>query len=111
MIASAGVGPEPIPPCRLTVEALAEAIRFCLQEEVREAARAVAEQMQHETGVKSAVESFHRNLDIEAIRCDILPDQAAVWSCKSGKKRVKISKLAAEAVIAQKPLFAKQLKT
>ena len=110
MIAGAGVGPGPIPPSRLTVEALAEAIQFCLQGHVREAAQAIAERMQHETGVQAAVESFHRNLDINAMRCDVLPDQAAVWSCKSGKKRVKISKLAAEAIIAKRPSFAKQLK-
>jgi 2-keto-4-pentenoate hydratase len=110
MIAGAGVGPEPIPPSRLRVETLAAAIRFCLQDHVREAAGAIAERMQHETGVQAAVESFHRNLDINAMRCDVLPDQAAVWSCKAGKKRVKISKLAAEAIIAQRPSFAKQLK-
>lgn len=110
MTAGAGVGPEPIPPSRLTVEALAEAIRFCLQDHVREAAQAIAERMQHETGVQAAVESFHINLDAEAMRCDVLPDQAAVWSCKSGKERVKISKLAAESIIAQRPSFAKQLK-
>jgi hypothetical protein len=110
MIASAGVGPEPIPPSKLTVEALAEAIRFCLLDTVREAARAIAKRMQHETGVQAAVESFHRHLDVEAMRCDVLPDQAAVWSCKSGKKSVKISKLAAEAIIAKRPSFAKQVK-
>lgn len=113
MIAGAGVGPEPIPPGKLTVEALAEAIRFCLQGHVREAAQAIAERMQHDTGVQAAVESFHRNLDVEAMRCDVLPDQAAVWSCSTSgkkKKRVKVSKLAAEAIIAQRPSFAKQLK-
>ena len=110
MIAGAGVGPEPIPPSRFTVETLAEAIRFCLQGRVREGAQAIAECMQHENGVRAAVESFHRHLNAEAMRCDILPDQAAVWSCKSGKKRVKISKLAAEAIIAKRPSFAKQLK-
>ena len=110
MIAEAGVGPEPISPSRLTVEALAESIRFCLQDHVRDAAKAIADGMQHETGVQAAVESFHRNLNVEAMRCDVLPDQAAVWSCKSGKKRVKISKLAAEAIITQRPPFAKQLK-
>ena len=111
MIAGAGVGPEPIPPSKLTVETLAKAIRFCLESHVREAAQAIAERMQHENGVQAAVESFHRNLDVEAMRCDVLPNQAAVWSCTLGKKkRVKISKLAAEAIIAERPAFAKQLK-
>lgn len=110
MIAGAGVGPEPIPPSRLTVETLAEGIRFCHLDHVRKSAEAIAERMQHETGVQAAVESFHRNLDIGAMRCDVLPDQAAVWICRSGKQRVKISKLAAEATIAQRPLFDKQLK-
>lgn len=110
MIASAGLGPEPVLPSKLTAATLAEAIGFCLSDHVREAARSVAERMQHESGVQSAVASFHKQLNIATLQCDILPDQAAVWSCKSGKKRAKISKLAAEAVVTQRPSFAKQLK-
>lgn len=110
MVASAGVGPGPLIPSSLTVERLAQAIRFCLAESVREAAQSIAEKMQHETGVKTAVQSFHRNLNAQALQCDLISDQAAVWSCKAGKKRVKISKVAAQAIAAQRPSLSKQLK-
>jgi len=110
MVASAGVGPEPLVPSSLTAARLAQAIELCLDEHVREAARLMAQRMQHETGVQAAVQSFHRHLDAKALQCDLMPDQAAVWTCKAGKKRVKISKLAAEAIAVQRPSFAKQLK-
>lgn len=110
MVAGAQVGPKPVPPSKLTVQSLAEAIRFCLSDGARGAAPSLAERMAHETGVAAAVQSFHKSLDVEALRCDILPDQAAAWSCESGKKCVKISKLAAEALVRQRPSMAKRMK-
>ena len=111
MCASAGVGPEPITPRNLTVERLAEAIRFCLTEEALKSAQAVGDRMCHENGVKAAVESFHKHLVGEELKCDLLPGQAAVWTCKSGKKRVKLSKLAAETIMLQRPALRKSLRT
>lgn len=110
MVASAGVGPEPLIPSSLTAQTLAKAIQFCLEERVREAARSIAQRMQHETGVRAAVESFHRNLDVQSLRCDLIPNQAASWSCKAGKKPLKLSKLAAAAIATQRASFAKHLK-
>ena len=111
MCASAGVGPEPIPPRNLTVEKLAEAIRFCLTKEALTSAQAVGERMCHENGVRTAVDSFHKHLVVEELKCDLLPDQAAVWTCKSGKKRVKLSKLAAETIMLRRPALRKSLRT
>jgi hypothetical protein len=111
MCASAGVGPEPITPRNLTVERLAEAIRFCLTEEALASAKAVGDRMCHENGVRAAVESFHKHLVSEELKCDLIPDQAAVWTCKAGKKRVKLSKLAAETIMLQRPALRKSLRT
>ena len=111
MCASAGVGPEPIPPRNLTVEKLAEAIRFCLTEEALASAQAVGERMCHEDGVRAAVQSFHKHLVLTDLKCDLLPDQAAVWTCKTGRKRVKLSKLAAEAIMLTRPALRKSLRT
>ena len=111
MCASAGVGPEPITPRNLTVERLAEAIRFCLTEEALASARAVEERMRHENGVRAAVDSFHKHLVLEELQCDVLSDQPAVWTCKSGKRRVKLSKLAAETIMLRRPALRKSLRT
>lgn len=67
--------------------------------------------MCHENGVKAAVESFHKHLVSKELKCDLLPDQAAVWTCKAGKLRVKLSKLAAETIMLQRPSLRKSLRT
>lgn len=49
-----GVGAKPIPRRKLTVERLADAIRFVLKSEVREAAKVLGEKIQAENGVEAA---------------------------------------------------------
>lgn len=95
MVASAGAGPEPLPPKRLTAALLAEGIQFCLTAEAKAAATAIADRMVHENGVHAAVQSFHRHLVVEDIQCDMLPDQPAVWNYKKSNRRLKLSKAAA----------------
>ncbi|THX37818.1 UDP-Glycosyltransferase/glycogen phosphorylase [Aureobasidium pullulans] len=111
MIASAGAGPEPLSPREMTPATLAEAIRFLMREETAVAAKAIAERMKAEDGVRAAVDSFHRHLPVEAMKCDLIPDQPAVWSLKSGSKKVKLSKLAAEVLTSQHSRLRKELKT
>ncbi|TIA11655.1 UDP-Glycosyltransferase/glycogen phosphorylase [Aureobasidium pullulans] len=111
MIASAGAGPEPLPPRDMTPAKLAEAIRFLIREETSVAAKAIAALMQDEEGVRSAVDSFHRHLPIAAMKCDLISDQPAVWTLKSGGKKIKLSKLAAEVLISQHSRLLKELKT
>lgn len=96
MVAAAGAGPEPIPQKSLTVEKLAEAIRFCLTQGATEAAATIAAKMQSESGVKAAVASFHGHLPREDLECDIIQGQPAVWSCLRKRHRLKLSKMAAE---------------
>lgn len=112
MIAAARAGPPPIPYRSLTPQNLAQAIRFCLMPGAAQAAVRISEKMAAETGVKSAVASFHHNLPSESMHCDILRDQPAVWTYKTTgatKKTVKLSKLAAEILITHQRIDPKKL--
>ncbi|KAH6720229.1 sterol glucosyltransferase [Leptodontidium sp. MPI-SDFR-AT-0119] len=101
MVAAAGAGPKPIPHGSLQSRNLAEAILFCLTPEASIAAQRIAEKMKTEDGVKAAVKSFHANLPREAMQCDFLPNEAAAWSYKQGKKNTQMSKLAAATIMKQ----------
>ena len=99
MIATAGVGPQPIPYKLLTSHNLAEAIKFCLSPSVSNAAQDIAQRLAIEKGVKTAVNSFHKNLPLERMPCDLLPYLPAVWKYSKGKKECKLSTVAAEVLI------------
>ena len=114
MIASAGAGPLPLHHKIVNEKNLTEAIQYCLKTSAKTAAAEISERMRRESGVQTAVQSFHRNLPVDALRCDILPDQAAVWqytikSKKSPKKTVKLSDEAAYILVEQKNLDPKLL--
>lgn len=61
MVAAAGAGP-----------------RMCLAPETANAAKSIAARMRHENGVKEAAQSFHCNLPIETMKCDILEGENAI---------------------------------
>ncbi|PKX91190.1 putative UDP-glucose,sterol transferase [Aspergillus novofumigatus IBT 16806] len=75
----AGAGPAPIPYKQLNVEKLADAINKALGPEMQEKAGEIGAMMRQENGVKCAVASFHRHLDLETLRCSICPQRPAVW--------------------------------
>jgi sterol 3beta-glucosyltransferase len=103
MVATAGAGPSPIDHKALTPTSLASAIRFILTPSAQLAAQKIAEKMSHENGVKEAVESFHKNLPIKQMRCDLLPRKAAVWKYDLGdNKSMKLSDEAAFILMEQK---------
>lgn len=105
MVASCGLGPRPIPYRSVTSDNLAEAIRFCLQPEAQSAAHNVAKQMSHENGIAAAVASFHRNLPVAKMQCDVHPSAPAAWRFKkSSKQPLRLSKLAAEVLIDHRRL-------
>ncbi|USP74649.1 glycosyltransferase family 1 protein [Curvularia clavata] len=83
VVASNGAGPLPIPHKSLNSENLAEAIRFCLSSDAQQAARTVADQMGREHGVDMAVQSFHRHVGTSNMSCDVSPQYAADWVCRS----------------------------
>ena len=110
MIAAAGAGPLPIPQRELTTESLSEAIRYCLSNEAASAAALIAQKMQSEVGVEAAVRSFHRNLPLKNIPCDVMIHLPATFCFSKGKDDIKLSSLAAEAVLSESFKDAKHLK-
>jgi len=96
MVAVAGAGPKPIHHKILNAQNLAEAIAFCLTPEASAAAGKIAAQMSSETGVQTAVDSFHSHLPLDKMACDILPHRPAVWNYSKKKRTVKLSREAAE---------------
>ncbi|KAI0553520.1 sterol glucosyltransferase [Xylaria curta] len=110
MIAAAGAGPEPIPYKSLNRSNLAEALKFCLREEVATAARCIAMNMSSEDGVKQAVNSFYTNLPVQNLFCDLLADRPAVWEYRRKGRKYKLSGDAAEILTRYSQLDRRSLK-
>jgi hypothetical protein len=110
MVAAANAGAKPIPYKLLNSNNLAEAIQFCLTEEAAYAAEQMALRMRAENGVKTAVDSFHRCLPTENLRCDVLSDQSAAWTYKKAKRSINLSHIAANILTECSRLDPKSLK-
>ncbi|KAH6849571.1 hypothetical protein B0T12DRAFT_418528 [Alternaria alternata] len=110
MVAAAGAGPMPIPQRDITAESLSQAIRFCLSPEAASAAAVIAQKMQSERGVEAAVMSFHRNLPIKDMSCDVLPHLPATFGFYKKGHKWKLSSLATEVMARKLPKDAKNLK-
>jgi hypothetical protein len=109
MVAAAGAGPTPIPYKSLTAGSLSEAISFCLTPGAENAANVISTKMKTESGVKTAVQSFHANLPKADMQCDILPDQTAAWTYR-GQRSIKMSKMAAGILTENKKIEPADLK-
>ncbi|KAH8747024.1 hypothetical protein F5883DRAFT_584558, partial [Diaporthe sp. PMI_573] len=110
VVAAAGAGPKPIPQKGLRVDNLVEAIEFITSPAAYNAASTIAAQMRQEVGVDAAIHSFHRNLPIAALTCDVIPGQAARWLTTKHGKSVKLCDAAVAVLIAQKRIQLSQLK-
>lgn len=110
VVHNSGAGPPPIPQKHVNAEKLEQAIRFCDGESVREAAARLSAQIKREDGVGAAVRSFHANLPLAKLQCAILPGQPASCQMKLGGNRVALSRTAAEVLIQETGLKAKNLK-
>lgn len=111
MVTASGAGPSPIPQRELNADNLVEAITFCLSAEAAGAAQAIANKMRAErSGVEVAVASFHANLPLKQLQCDIFNDRPATWVFKKGKRKVQLSKLAAEVLVQDMGTDHKALK-
>lgn len=110
MIARAGAGPKPIPYASLDFQRLTGAIQFCLTPEAKQAARNVALKMKTESGVQAAVDSFHRNLPLNKMRCDLIPRQVASWKYKKNKVSLRLSNAAVQVLMEDQKIDSKQLR-
>ncbi|KAK5046700.1 hypothetical protein LTR84_007461 [Exophiala bonariae] len=109
MVATAKAGADPIPYKSLNSENLSQAIRYCLTTEAQEAAAGVAEKMKTESGVKTAIESFHRNLPMEKMGCDLIPSLPATWIYTKSKNPIKLSGAAAEILLQSHTIKSNEL--
>ncbi|KAM0342887.1 hypothetical protein ACHAPU_009091 [Fusarium lateritium] len=110
MVHAGGAGPAPIPFKSLNAQNLAEAIKFCLTPEASTSARQISNRMSREAGVRRAVACFHANLPLDKMRCDLLPNMAAVWSYQLKGEQAKLSKIAAEMLVQAGKVSWKDLK-
>jgi len=102
VVARAGAGPSPIAFKDLTSESLSTAIKATLQPEVRERVLSLASIMNKESGSQEAANSFHGSLDIDALRCSLSPNRAAVWRVM--QTNIRLSALSAAILIEEKLL-------
>lgn len=109
MVANAGAGPRPIPHRQLNAENLAEAIRYCLSPRSVTAAQGIAAKMEAERGVRAAADSWWKQLPLKRVQCDLVPSQPAVWAFSKSKGQIKLSKIAAEVLLANDVVQVKQL--
>ncbi|KAK4106042.1 glycosyltransferase family 1 protein [Parathielavia hyrcaniae] len=111
MVGNAGAGPEAVPYKSLTVEKLADGIKYCITEEARRAAERIARDIEKEgDGAEKACQAFHRHLALEgrrSMRCPILPDRVAVWKVKGTGLR--LSALATEMLVFRGLVSRKKL--
>ncbi|PNY29406.1 Sterol 3-beta-glucosyltransferase [Tolypocladium capitatum] len=99
MIARARAGPEPIRHKDLTVENLAEALKYCVLPETQEQAKELGQRIREEHGTNVGGASFHNHLDLASLRCSVAPSRAAAWRVRRTKFR--LSPLAAAVLIEE----------
>ena len=66
-----GVGPEPCPVSRLTLQRVIDAIGLLRSETVQQEARKLAEKLASEDGTKGAINSFYRQLPLPKMICQV----------------------------------------
>lgn len=110
MVAAAGSGTKPIPYQSLSTEKLVEAIQFCLTPGASLAAQGIAAKMKAESGVQTAVASFHANLPLQDLKCDIIKDQPAVWEYRGKRGQLRLSKVAADILASHLKVDLNKLK-
>lgn len=108
MIQRAGAGPPPIPKKQLTAENLAEAIKHCMLPETQERARQLGESIREEKGIDQGGKSFHDHLDMNSLRCSLIPSRVAVWRVR--RTKIKLSGFAATVLIKEKAVKYSDLK-
>ena len=109
MVAAAGAGPKPLNYKTLSGSIMADAIDMCLAPATMQAAQALSQKMRLEDGVREAITSFHRNLPLERMHCDLIHGQVPVWYWARGTRTLKLSDRAAYILIERKKIEASSL--
>lgn len=107
LIARRGAGPAPIPFTSLTAENLSAAITQALDPRTIEVSRHIADQSRTENGAEVGAQSFHASLNMDELRCDLVPDRVAV--CRVKNKNIRLSAFAAKVLFGEGVLSLKDL--
>jgi len=83
----------PVPHKQLTAEKLAAAITEALKPTSLERAKELAAKISEEKGTDFGAQSFHQTLEVDKLRCSLLPERTAVWRVK--RTQIRLSALAA----------------
>jgi len=108
MVAKAGAGPDPIHHKQLTADNLAAAITMALQPTTVARAADMAKSISHETGTDSGAESFHRQMDVDKLRCTLSPSRHAAWRVK--RTQIRLSPFAVAVLVQEKLLRMDDIK-
>lgn len=103
MVARAGAGPTPIPHKQLTADNLAKAITEALKPSSLKQAKELAGKISKENGNDIGAQCFHQMLDLDKLRCSLLPDRTAAWRVK--RTQIRLSPLAAY-ILAEKNILS-----
>ena len=95
MVARAGAGPKPIPSKELTSENLANAILTALKPETLERAKELGERIREEKGCEAGAASFHKQMNINRLRCMMAPARVAVWQLQTSNVKAEDIRLSA----------------
>ena len=93
LVARAGAGPLPVPNKQLTADNLATAITEALKPATLQRAQELGIRINSEKGTDSGAVSFHKQLEIDTLRCLVAPSRAAVWRVK--RTTIRLSAFAA----------------
>ena len=107
MIERAGAGPTPIPFKELTAEGLANAILQALKPETLERAKELGARIREENGCEAGAASFHKQMDVNRLRCLMAPSRTAVWQVNTKDPHTENVRLSAfaTAVLGDKGLL------
>lgn len=88
IVRRAKAGPIPIPHKQLTSDKLVAAIEQALELETQQRANEMASSIGGETGLAAGVDSFHKQLRVDTVRCMFCPSRSAVWRVRRTKIRL-----------------------
>ncbi|CAF3575484.1 unnamed protein product, partial [Rotaria socialis] len=97
IVAQKKVGPAPLPVKNLNTQDLVKAIQFISEPQVKENARNISRKIRDEDGCLNAMNTFHHQLPLDAMRSDLESTYAAC--CTIPKYSLKISWPVAEVLL------------
>lgn len=113
MVARAGAGPSPIPFKDLSAESLAAGILEALKPSTLERAKELGNRIREEKGCEAGAASFHAQMDVNSLRCTMMPSRVAVWQVNtkgSKNSNIKLSAFAATVLGDEGLIDVNQLK-